>query len=185
MNIPLDEVTDVQYQEAVKTIQKYLIQNGSIRKPFHFKHYILSDCEVGDYLMRVHHIPSETILTNKLYKVVSGYSQFRKINKSISGWQNRNRLISNTTDWVIIDENGKEYKVDMSNYKYYWVYFKKEAVEKHFEHELPQSIIEYNSHLIEKSMKKPKRSKSIRSGLDEISEKISALANNLQTNKTD
>jgi hypothetical protein len=143
------QVTDVQFQEAMLVIKKYLKENGAIKKPFHFRHYFLLNCNIGDYLMRVVHQKSETIKTNKTYKVVSGYCtnyfSFTKYPKNT------------TTYFIIIDEHGKEYKVDAQNFGHDWVYFERDSVEGEFKHELPKDIVDYNRALATEFKRKQKR----------------------------
>jgi hypothetical protein len=164
------EVTEVEFQQSLKVMKKYLIQNGCVKKPYHFKHYILSDCKIGDYLMRVHHVHSETVLTNKLYKVVSGYSY---------GYKEKEKVSNRHTYFIIIDEHEKEYKVEVNNGFQHWVYFEKNVVEKHFVHELPKDIIEYNTRLANrgKRLAKPKKKETLTIGIKDMRNKINKLSN--------
>jgi hypothetical protein len=149
MGNKFSQVTDVQFQDAMLVIKKYLKENGAMKKPFHFRHYFLHNCNIGDYLMKVVYHKSETIKCNKPYKVVSGYSN-NYFSFRLSPKNTRLYL-------VVIDEHGKEYKVDAENFGHQWVYFERDSVEGEFKHELPSDIIEYNRALATELERKQKR----------------------------
>jgi hypothetical protein len=135
-------VSDADVKKSLAIMKKYLNENGLNKKPFHFKHYLIRNCQIGDYVMRVVFQHSQRIYTNKLYPVVSCYS---------------NRWGMNRSYLVVISEKGEEYEIDTTNFGQHWVYFEKKEVEKKIKLSVPDDIVEYNVKLANEITRKLKR----------------------------
>jgi hypothetical protein len=142
--VKTNSVSDADAKKSLAVLKKYLNENGLGKKPFHFKHYLLRNCQIGDYAMRVVYQHSKTILTNKLYPVVSSYSD---------------RWIGGRTYLIILDEKGEEYNVDTTNWGHHWIYFEKKEVDKKIKLSVPDDIVEYNIKLANELTRKLKRKK--------------------------
>lgn len=127
------EITEIEFQSALALMKRYLNQNGMIKKPFHFTHYLLRDCKIGDYVMRVKYTHSKQFLTNKLYEVID--IRTRK-------WD-----IDGEKHLYVLDEYGKEYEIRTINFGYDYAFFRKKDVEKKIYDEVPDDIIDYNKEL--------------------------------------
>ena len=142
MGRKITPVSDADAKKSLAVIKKYLNENGLGRRPFNFKHYLIRNCQIGDYVMRVIFQHSERIYTNKLYRVVSFYS---------------NRWGMKRSYLVIISEKGEEYEIDTTNVGQHWVYFEKKEVEKKIKLSVPDDIVEYNVKLANELTRKIKQ----------------------------
>jgi hypothetical protein len=153
MGRKINPVSDADAKKSLAIIKKYLNENGLGKRPLHFKHYLLRNFQVGDYAMRVIYHDSKTILTNKLYPIVSSFSERRRIGNSI---------FAGRTYFIVLDEKGEEYRVDTTNVGQHWVYFEKKEVEKKIKLSVPDDIVEYNIKLANEITRRIKRKKETR-----------------------